>query len=196
MSVLSAIPVAATSSPMNACVADTKEVQTAVDAYFSDAHVYPNGAGPSNTGGTWATSPGQAVDTSALVPIYLQAAPPRDEGFAFSDSNGTVQGFFAGQKKPCAPQTNNRPKSSACETDTKSVQTAVDAFFNDHTVYPNGTGPSNTGGTSPTQPGQAVDLSALVPAYLHSSPPSDETFTFTGADGTIVGRLNGHKTPC
>jgi len=54
----------------------------------------------------------------------------------------------------------NRGNSSACVTDLKTVQTASDAYYNDHTQ------------TYPSQ------LSDLVPAYLHTTPTDLGTVTF------------------
>ena len=88
-------------------------------------------------------------------------------------------------------------KSAACRTDVATLQTAVDAFLNDHLVYPNGTGPTNSGATATSAAGQAVDVSALVAfGYLHSAPASNERFAFIDASGAIAGYLNGHKRPC
>lgn len=71
----------------------------------------------------------------------------------------------------------NRGSSSACATDVKSAQTAVDAYYNDHQKYP-------TDWTADTPP--------LVPNYLHTAPTSAETGTVTwpttgasGNNGTI-----------
>ena len=60
---------------------------------------------------------------------------------------------------------SNRGKSSACDTDSKSVQTASDAYYNDHNkVYP------------------AV-IGDLVPAYLHTL-PTNLTVTSFNSDGS------------
>ncbi len=58
----------------------------------------------------------------------------------------------------------NRGKSSACATDVKTVQTAADAYLNDHTgdqsaALPAGTIKDSWGGWT-----------ALVPAYVHTAP--------------------------
>ena len=135
------------------------------------------------------------VSLSPGVPTYLQTAPPRDESFTYTDTLGTVQGFLGGNKQPCAPKTINRSKSVACETDTKTVQTASDAYVNGHAVYPNGSGPSNTGGTAATQDGQPVDIAALVPLYIHLL-PSNEYFAYVNTSGAVAGYVNGHKKPC
>jgi prepilin-type N-terminal cleavage/methylation domain-containing protein len=63
----------------------------------------------------------------------------------------------------------NRGSSSACATDLKSVQTASDAYFNDHGSYP----------TS----GSTLVEADLVPLYLHTW-PSEKTWTID-ANGTI-----------
>ena len=59
----------------------------------------------------------------------------------------------------------NRGNHSACATDVKSVQTAVDSLLND--------GGTITAGS----PIPAADWTALVPAYLHTAP------NVTGAPG-------------
>ena len=59
----------------------------------------------------------------------------------------------------------NRGNASACATDVKSVQTAVDSVLND-------------GGTiTAGNPVPAADWTAIVPAYLHTAP------NVTGAPG-------------
>jgi general secretion pathway protein G len=56
-----------------------------------------------------------------------------------------------------------RGQVASCQTDLKSVQTAVTAYYSDHgQLYP------TTGGTVPG----TVDMTNLVPAYLHSTPSS------------------------
>jgi prepilin-type N-terminal cleavage/methylation domain-containing protein len=72
----------------------------------------------------------------------------------------------------------NRGASSACATDTKSVQTASDAYYNDHTQQ-YAVGQATSAGT--------VDIAALVPAYLHTAPGNGETFTYTDPSGTVAG---------
>jgi prepilin-type N-terminal cleavage/methylation domain-containing protein len=68
----------------------------------------------------------------------------------------------------------NRGKSSACVTDQQTVQTAVDAYFNDKGAYPVTAGP----------PGP-VDETALVSGnYVHSAPP--EAFS-VATNGTVSG---------
>jgi prepilin-type N-terminal cleavage/methylation domain-containing protein len=68
----------------------------------------------------------------------------------------------------------NKGKTSACQTDLKSVQTAVDAYYNDHgSVYP----------ASP------LDLTAggpIVPTYLHTTPTSVGVVTVNGATGAVT----------
>ena len=81
----------------------------------------------------------------------------------------------------------NRGNQSSCQTDTKTVQSASEAFRNDNSVYPNGTGAANTGGTAATVAAQAVDIAALVPAYIHTAPGNGETFTYNDTSGTVVG---------
>jgi prepilin-type N-terminal cleavage/methylation domain-containing protein len=59
----------------------------------------------------------------------------------------------------------NRGNTAACQTDLKSIQTASDAYFNDHGSYP---------GT----------VAALTPAYLHTTPTDVGTVTWTA--GTVT----------
>jgi general secretion pathway protein G len=70
----------------------------------------------------------------------------------------------------------NKGKTSACNTDTQSVQTASDAYQNDKNAYP------SAGGTS----SGAVDMTLLVPTYIHTAPAAaDGGFTYTDGSGTI-----------
>ncbi len=56
-----------------------------------------------------------------------------------------------------------RGQTASCQTDLKSVQTAVTAYYSDHaSVYP------TAGGAVPG----TVDMTMLVPTYLHSTPSS------------------------
>jgi prepilin-type N-terminal cleavage/methylation domain-containing protein len=85
----------------------------------------------------------------------------------------------------------NRGASSSCATDTKSVQTASDAWYNDHTqTYP-------PGGAA-TSKGEVLDSSVLVPAYLHTVPGNGETFSYIDVSGTVAGtyQLAGTTTTC
>jgi prepilin-type N-terminal cleavage/methylation domain-containing protein len=85
----------------------------------------------------------------------------------------------------------NRGASSSCATDTKSVQTASDAFYNDNKqTYPPG--------GSATTINETLDASLLVPAYLHTVPGNGETFHYTDIQGTVAGtyKLAGVDTVC
>lgn len=75
----------------------------------------------------------------------------------------------------------NRGALSACQTDTKSVQTASDAFYADNTQqYPSATGKSAAS--------IVVDVSGkLVPTYLHTAPVNGETFEYSDGFGTVGG---------
>ena len=75
----------------------------------------------------------------------------------------------------------NRGSSSACVTDKATVQTAVDAYYNDNSqTYP-------TAGTSPNFTVNYDDL--LNPPkgnpYLHTKPP--ETFNLDTTNGNVSG---------
>lgn len=70
----------------------------------------------------------------------------------------------------------NTGKTNACLTDTKTVQTAVDAYQNDNSAYPSASG-NSTG---------AVQTTKLVPKYIHTDPSGvDGGFTFQDANGTV-----------
>ena len=78
----------------------------------------------------------------------------------------------------------NKGKTSACNTDTQSVQTAVDAYQNDNGKYPVTGGDTSTlvAGTS------TVNLNEIVPAYIHTAPAAAEApFTYQDTSGTIKG---------
>ena len=74
----------------------------------------------------------------------------------------------------------NRGSTSACQTDSKSVQTASDAYYNDHINATTGDHPYATSG------GGAGDLVStdLAPTYLHTY-PSEKTWTID-ANGTVT----------
>ena len=74
----------------------------------------------------------------------------------------------------------NKGKTSACNTDTQSVQTASDAYQNDKGTYASADGLST--------PGEAVIIAGdLQPAYIHSVPAAaDGTFTFKDGSGTVT----------
>ena len=80
----------------------------------------------------------------------------------------------------------NRGQSSSCATDTKSVQTASDAYYNDNTKYPSADAKST--------PAEAVDTALLVPYYLHNQPGNGEAFKYTDTQGTVSGTYN--STAC
>ncbi len=67
----------------------------------------------------------------------------------------------------------NRGASSACATDLKSVQTASDSYYNDHTAY------ATSGGGAGT-----LISTSLAPAYLHTY-PSEKTWAID-ATGTVT----------
>ena len=75
----------------------------------------------------------------------------------------------------------NRGSSSACATDSKSAQTAVDAYYNDNNkTYPT----SWTGNTPP-----------LVPTYLHTAPTAAETGTVTWPTAANNGTISFANCP-
>jgi general secretion pathway protein G len=65
-----------------------------------------------------------------------------------------------------------RGHTEACNTDTKSVQTAVDAWTSDNA------GAAFAAG--------AVDFTKLVPTYLHTAPTSCASFS-VGASNLVTG---------
>jgi general secretion pathway protein G len=67
----------------------------------------------------------------------------------------------------------NRGSSSRCATDKSTIQTAVDAYYNDNGSYP------ATGGGN-------VDYNALITGnYIHTQPA--ETFAINTSNGTVSG---------
>jgi prepilin-type N-terminal cleavage/methylation domain-containing protein len=72
----------------------------------------------------------------------------------------------------------NRGKVSACQTDVKSVQTAVDAYYNDN------------GSTYPASPLNLASGGPIVPTYLHTTPTSVGTVTIL-ANGTVSSSICG-----
>jgi len=71
----------------------------------------------------------------------------------------------------------NRGKSSACGTDTQTVQTAVDAYQNDKSVYP-----VSGGDKAAVAVGDGVNLTELSPAYMHTQPDATTTGAFSYKD--------------
>ena len=76
----------------------------------------------------------------------------------------------------------NRGNQSSCQTDTKTVQSASDAYRNDTQKYP-----VAGGDVTPTVAGSTVSITELVPKYIHSAPGNGETFTFSDTNGTVAG---------
>ena len=79
----------------------------------------------------------------------------------------------------------NKGTTAACNTDTKSVQSAVDAWTSDNGVpYPTG---AIVFGTAPTGiTGEGSNPLPLVPNYLHTTPTSCPSFT-VGANNLVSG---------
>ena len=85
----------------------------------------------------------------------------------------------------------NRGKTSACVTDKQTIQTAVDAYYNDHVntatppvnVYPVTGGDVAAPATTNTVNNAELVSGNGFPPYIHTLPP--ETFHYTGASGTI-----------
>jgi len=67
----------------------------------------------------------------------------------------------------------NRGKTAACNTDSKSIQTAVDAYNNDNNTYP-------------TLGGAAGDViqGDVVPTYIHTW-PAEKVWAIDGS-GTVT----------
>jgi general secretion pathway protein G len=66
----------------------------------------------------------------------------------------------------------NRGSSSRCATDKSTIQTAVDAYYNDNGSYP--------------ATGSNVNYAALISGnYIHTQPA--ETFAINTANGTVSG---------
>jgi general secretion pathway protein G len=62
----------------------------------------------------------------------------------------------------------NRGNKAACDTDTKNVQTAVEAYQAQNGVYPS-------------------DAGALTPSYLKGLPAPEHTITINGNNGVVTG---------
>lgn len=58
----------------------------------------------------------------------------------------------------------NRGKTSACDTDVKTVQTAIDSYYNDNN--------QSWGPIAAANPIAAATWSAVVPTYIHTQPAS------------------------
>ena len=122
----------ATGNPITACAAETKTVETASDAFFNETGVYANGTAAGNVGGSTVTAAGQPVDIAALMPAYLSAQPPTQDRFTFSDTQGSVEGFHAGGKDPCAPREHE--SFAACALDAATVHTASGPVIENATI--------------------------------------------------------------
>jgi prepilin-type N-terminal cleavage/methylation domain-containing protein len=80
-------------------------------------------------------------------------------------------------------------QSAACKSDTEAVQTAVDGYYVQNSVYPD-----SSGDTPTPHGGDSVDITELLSAtnpYLQAAPATGETFTYTGSTGTVQGAVNG-----
>ncbi len=84
----------------------------------------------------------------------------------------------------------NKGTTASCQTDTQTLQTAVDAYYNATSAYP------VTGGDTATPAtGAVVNTSELLSgSYIHSVPGNGETFAYanqtTNGVGTIAGTVN------
>lgn len=88
----------------------------------------------------------------------------------------TVLALLAGVVVLNVTGISGRGQSAACQSDLKSIQTAVTAYYGDHgSTYP------TAGGTLPG----AVIMSELVPDYLHSAPTTPGTVQLD-ASGTAT----------
>ncbi len=66
-----------------------------------------------------------------------------------------------------------RGQAAACNTDETSVQSASDAYYSDHGVYPTETGSAT------------LSSGLLVPAYLHTW-PTEQAWAINTANGTVT----------
>lgn len=73
----------------------------------------------------------------------------------------------------------NRGKSSACQTDVKSVQSAVDSYLNDNTL--------TTFPAADVTAGKIAVWTPLVTAYLHTIPTSCANGFSIDASNTVTG---------
>jgi type II secretion system protein G len=67
---------------------------------------------------------------------------------------------------------SNRGKSSSCKTDVATLQSAVDAYYNDKGDFP---------------AGDRGDAAAMISDLTSASPPYLHTMTGAGIDGTSCG---------
>jgi prepilin-type N-terminal cleavage/methylation domain-containing protein len=82
-------------------------------------------------------------------------------------------------------------QTASCKSDTQAVQTAVDGYYVQNSVYPDG---ASGGDTATPATGDPVNISELLTGtspYLQSSPPTGESFTYANSTGTISGSVNG-----
>jgi general secretion pathway protein G len=85
-------------------------------------------------------------------------------------------------------------QTTACQADTQTVQTAADGYYNQSELYPDGTGTPPAGNTGSPASGDPVDITGLTGGtnpYLQDTPPADESFQYTGPNGSVQGLLNG-----
>jgi prepilin-type N-terminal cleavage/methylation domain-containing protein len=87
-------------------------------------------------------------------------------------------------------------QNTACLSDTQTVQTAADGYYNQNEVYP--AVPADE--ASPAA-GTAVNIAELTSGtqpYLQDTPPAGESFAYTGPNGSVQGSLttNGSTTLC
>ena len=76
----------------------------------------------------------------------------------------------------------DKGKTSACQTDVKSVQTAVDAYYNQNaSTYP------WTGAHTVTGPTDA--MGGLVPTFLHTAPTDAGVLTIAATSGNVTSSI-------
>jgi prepilin-type N-terminal cleavage/methylation domain-containing protein len=94
--------------------------------------------------------------------------------------------------------------TAACRTDTQTIQTAVDDYYNDGhgpggaDVFPDGTTVSSGTDTATPAAGDLVDIAELLagsPPYLSTEPGNGESFEYTGTGGNVEGYLPGSPSP-
>jgi general secretion pathway protein G len=74
---------------------------------------------------------------------------------------------------------SHRGAQSACDTDVKTVQTAVDAYYNDNN--------QSWGTMAAANPISAADYALIVPTYVHSQPTSVLQIVAQGTGFQVLG---------
>ena len=80
----------------------------------------------------------------------------------------------------------NKGRTASCNTDKGTIQTAVDAYYNDFTGYPDSTKGADQ---NPAISGDTVDTAKLqTKGYIHSipDPTNDGAVTYSSTTGDVA----------